>query len=82
MSNDETVFCQLQEILSRVLSVPVSRITTSSSMDNLAEWDSLRFLMVITEVEKFFFVRASGAELKSLRSVKSLMQFIAGGESQ
>jgi acyl carrier protein len=72
MPNDEQ-FARLREVLCRELRVPPEAVTVSSSMDNLEGWDSLRFLFVVSAVEKEFGVKFKRQQLPSLRSVKGLV---------
>ncbi len=76
MFSEELIFITLQKILSQTLSVPAASITKSSSMDNLAAWDSLHFLIIINETEEAFDFRFSSAEIISLRSVPLLIEAV------
>jgi acyl carrier protein len=77
MSNDEKAFARLRAALSRALGLPAEAITMSSSMDNVAGWDSLRFLLVLTEVEAEFGLKFARGEMRTLRSVKGILGAIA-----
>jgi acyl carrier protein len=75
-SPKDAAFEKLQLILSRILRVPVDMITPLSSMDNLAQWDSLYFLLVIDSVEKAFNIKLNAADLRAFRSVQSFLDVI------
>lgn len=76
MFNKAAAFQRLQQILSDKLGVPLQAITQNTSMDNLPQWDSLQFLLIIDQVEKEFGFRFKRDQLLNLRSVQDFIDNI------
>lgn len=54
-----------------IIGVPV---TSGSSMDNVAGWDSLRHMQLIFAFEDAFGLRLEDGEMSQLRSVEALVR--------
>ncbi len=51
-------------------------ITTESSQETIAEWDSMHQLSIAFEIESEFGISLEPEELAGLKSVKDIMQFL------
>lgn len=75
---------RLEAIFSRVLGIPVHRLPDDSSPVTIPEWNSLKHLELIVEIESVYKVRFAQSELASLRSVGEIRSMLSkkgiGGE--
>jgi len=46
----------LFEIVSRVMNIPIEKISDSSGPDSIPEWDSFNMFVLLAEIEKEFGV--------------------------
>jgi acyl carrier protein len=53
MSSNEL---ELKTIMSNVFEIPLTDINNESSPDNLEQWDSLKHMELVIEVENYFHV--------------------------
>jgi acyl carrier protein len=63
---------ELNNIIAKVMKVPVSRVNDECGPETVDHWDSLRVLVLLDEVEKAFNVRFSLDELETIRTVKDI----------
>jgi len=64
---------RLIAIIATVLRVPVSRLTLESGPDNLAEWDSLAQINVISEIEAEFGVSIPIERVAEIRHIRDFL---------
>jgi len=57
---------QLKSILGTVFDLPAEEIHDETSPENVALWDSLNHLRLITEIEKVFQVRVTQKEIREM----------------
>jgi acyl carrier protein len=67
---------QVKEVFSEVLGADPSEVTMDTTIDNLLEWDSLRHLELVTNLEKKFQVKFKMKEIIALSSVKAIITII------
>lgn len=67
---------KLEEVVSKVLRVPVTAITESGSQATLGSWTSFRHIQLITALEKAFGVRFETAEVVAATSVAELRRVL------
>ena len=60
---------KLRSVFARALSLPLSAITTDTSPQNTPEWDSLRAIGILADIESEFRIRLSFAESLQITSV-------------
>jgi acyl carrier protein len=74
--NGKSVDEKLFEIFARVFNVSPDKLTQSTAIDNIPEWDSLNHLSLVCEVERNFSIELSGQEIQDALSFKSLKSII------
>ena len=68
---------KLYQIISEVFSVDVSKIDDNTSTENLEQWDSFNFYVLLNEIEKQFNIKFDideTLEIKKIGDFKSLLQ--------
>jgi acyl carrier protein len=68
------MFDDICEVLCSVFEVEKSQITPATSKQDLDEWDSMKQLELITELEKKFSVKFSMDEMISIDSVAKIKE--------
>jgi acyl carrier protein len=67
----------LLELIAGTLGVPAREITDASDMQNTRKWDSLRHVMLMTELETNYGVEFSDQEMTeavSVAKIRALLQ--------
>ena len=59
----------LFEIVSRVMNIPIEKISDSSGPDSIPEWDSFNMFVLLAEIEKEFEVNFSLEETLEIKTV-------------
>ena len=59
----------LFEIVSRVMNIPIEKISDSSGPDSISEWDSFNMFVLLAEIEKEFGVNFSLEETLEIKTV-------------
>ena len=59
----------LFEIISRVMNIPIEKISDSSGPDSIPEWDSFNMFVLLDEIEKEFDVKFSLEETLEMKTV-------------
>ena len=59
----------LFEIVSRVMNIPIEKISDSSGPDSIPEWDSFNMYVLLDEIEKEFNVKFSLEETLEIKTV-------------
>ena len=59
----------LFEIVSRVMNLPIEKISDSSGPDSIPEWDSFNMFVLLAEIEKEFGVNFSLEEIREIKTV-------------
>jgi acyl carrier protein len=72
----DSVLEQVQPIFRDVLDQPDLIITRESNASNVADWDSLAHVNLVTAVEKRFKVRFALGELQSMKNVGDMVDLI------
>jgi len=62
----------LTELIASTLAVPPDQVTEESSMENTKKWDSLRQLILMTELENRYGIELSDAEMSEATSVAKI----------
>ena len=65
---------QLNDILSRVLQIPVESITDDTSPETVASWDSFNGLLLVSELEQSFQVKFTMAEIVAVKKVRDIKE--------
>lgn len=67
----------LRDIFSRVLQIPTDEITLEASTKTTKNWDSLRHVELVVEVEEKFGVSFAATEVFELTTVKGFCEMLA-----
>ena len=59
----------LFEIVSRVMNIPIEKISDSSGPDSIPDWDSFNMFVLLAEIEKEFVVNFSLEETLEIKTV-------------
>lgn len=68
---------ELQPIFQDILDEPTLRIERKSNAQNVAGWDSLSHVNLVTEVQRHFGVKFALGELSELKDVGEMVDLIA-----
>lgn len=68
---------KLKQVMADVFGVPPSRIDDGSSVESLAEWDSLRHMNLIFAIEDAYGIRFEDDEVACLTSVALIERALA-----
>ena len=69
----------LFEIISRVMNIPIEKISDSSGPDSIPEWDSFNMFVLLDEIEKEFDVKFSLEETLEIKTVGDFRKKLEGG---
>ena len=64
------------ELIARVLNVPVGDVTLETEIGELDEWDSLRNVQIIAQLEKEFEVKITPDIIMDLEDVSDIISLI------
>ena len=64
------------ELIARVLNVPVGDVTLETEIGELDEWDSLRNVQIIAQLEKEFEVKITPDMIMELEDVSDIISLI------
>ena len=67
---------QILELIARVLNVPVGDVTLETEIGELDEWDSLRNVQIIAQLEKEFEVKITPDMIMDLEDVSDIISLI------
>jgi acyl carrier protein len=68
---------RLRRVLGEVFEMEEGEIDSDSSPENVALWDSLHHLKMITELEAVFDVRFSMREIRSMTTFPKIKEILA-----
>ena len=66
----------LLELIAGTLGVPPAQITDASDMTNTRKWDSLRHVMLMTELETSYGIELSDKEMIETVSVTKIRELL------
>ena len=66
----------LRSVISKVFGVKKEAITTESSPETIARWDSLTHLILIHEIEKKFGINIATKEAIQFKNVAAIMTLL------
>ena len=69
----------LFEIVSRVMNIPIEKISDSSGPDSIPDWDSFNMFVLLDEIEKEFEVKFSLEETLEIKTVGDFRKKLEGG---
>ena len=59
----------LFEIVSRVMNIPIEKISDSSGPDSIPDWDSFNMFVLLDEIEKEFDIKFSLEETLEIKTI-------------
>lgn len=69
---------RVKQIMQDVFNIPISEIKQNSSMENIAEWDSLKHMALMVAIEENFncipFTTDEIIQMTSLQNIISVLQ--------
>ena len=68
----------LFEIVSRVMNIPIEKISDSSEPDSIPDWDSFNMFVLLDEIEKEFDVKFSLEETLEIKTVGDFRKKLEG----
>ena len=69
----------LFEIVSRVMNIPIEKISDSSGPDSIPDWDSFNMFVLLADFEKEFGVNFSLEETLEIKTVGDFRKKLEGG---
>lgn len=69
-------FKEVQRVIAANLNTPPENIRPDSQASNLPEWDSLRHLLIIMDIEQAFGFKFQLEEIGQLDSVPNILQAV------
>lgn len=73
---------RVQLIVSDVLEIAPETIRAESHQADIAEWDSLAQLRIVTALEQEFGVKPTMREITELTSIPAITRYLDGSRSQ
>jgi acyl carrier protein len=67
---------RIRKVASVILSVPGDTILETTGRDNLAQWDSLSHLTLVSALEEEFGIQFTADEMHSAATVKDFLQLL------
>ena len=67
---------KLEQIVADTLKVDISEINDETSPQTCGNWTSLKHILLIKQISKIFGINISVAEIKNLRNVGAIKQFL------
>jgi acyl carrier protein len=61
------------EIVARIMGVPVEAVTSESSPETLANWDSLRHMKLILAIEESLDIQFNDEDIVSIKNLQDLL---------
>ena len=68
----------LFEIVSRVMNIPIEKISDSSGPNSIPDWDSFNMFVLLDEIEKEFDVKFSLEETLEIKTVGDFRKKLEG----
>ena len=72
----QSILDDVVEIMTGVLGLASGSLTLDSSMETVAQWDSLQHINVIMDVEQRFGIVLSPEEVMELHTVRSIVNIV------
>ena len=69
----------LFEVVSRVMNIPIEKISDTSGPDSIPDWDSFNMFVLLDEIEKEFDVKFSLEETLEIKTVGDFRKKLEGG---
>lgn len=73
---NKDIFEKIQQIMADLFNVDSGRITESTSMVTLPEWDSLQHLNLILDIEMNFRIALAPEDTERMTSVSGILEVV------
>lgn len=67
---------KLNELFAHTLNIPPSRVTEEMTMQNTAEWDSLKHIELIVAIEGQYNIELTGDEIAVMTSYQTISDML------
>jgi acyl carrier protein len=64
----------LERIFAEVFAIPQDRVNDALALRDIASWDSMSHMMLITRLEEVFSVEFTGDEIADFRTVRDIRE--------
>ena len=78
----EPAFERVRNIAADVLNTPPQQITSQSSPETIAEWDSVQHLNLILALEEEFGIQFEPDEIEQMGSIEGILAVLGGRAEQ
>ena len=72
----------LFEVVSRVMNIPIEKISDSSGPDSIPDWDSFNMFVLLDEIEKEFDVKFSLEETLEIKTISDFRKKLEVGNKR
>ena len=62
----------LEKLISQTLNIPEQRVTDDMTMEDTAEWDSLKHMELIVAIEQTYSIELTGDEIADMVSIRAI----------
>ncbi|MDX1975384.1 MAG: acyl carrier protein [Rickettsiales bacterium] len=66
----------IEELIASTLKIARDRVSDATTMKDVAEWDSLKHMELILNIERHFSVELTGDEIADMVSVKAIKHIL------
>jgi len=67
---------KLYQIISNVMSVPISELSDESGRESIAAWDSMNAYILLDEIESEYNIKFSLDEIENIKTVKDFKKYL------
>lgn len=68
----------VMKVVAKALRLPIEEITDEISQESTGKWNSIRHLLLVTELEKTFGVSLTTQEIIALKNMRCIKQTLRG----
>ena len=72
--NETRTLMTLERIFAEVFAIPEDRVNDALALRDIASWDSMSHMMLISRLEEIFSVEFTGDEIADFRNVKDIRE--------
>jgi acyl carrier protein len=76
MTNTDVILKQVNDIFIDILDNPAIMLAPHTTVNDVAEWDSLNHIELVVAIEKHFKLRFDSREIRSWKNVGEICQSI------
>jgi acyl carrier protein len=72
----DKIMIEVKKLVSSILDIPLQNVNDDSTIDDHLEWDSLKHLQIIIELEQRFKLDIPISSFDKLTSIQNINEFI------